>query len=89
VGRQLQSQGKGEHQRECAASKRKQDVAVHDGMALALSRLWSRRRVDRLELKLGENMRAASFIDRAERWPTPIVVLITACLLMTAAAVFV
>jgi hypothetical protein len=32
-----------------------------------------------------------NFIDRAERWPAPapIAVLITACLLMTAAAVFV
>jgi hypothetical protein len=34
-------------------------------------------------------MTAADFIDRVERWPTPIVVLITSCLLMTAAAVFV
>jgi hypothetical protein len=34
-------------------------------------------------------MRAETFMDRAERWPTPMVVLITACLLMTAAAVFV
>jgi hypothetical protein len=30
-----------------------------------------------------------NFIDRAERWPAPIAVLIAACLLMTAAAVFV
>jgi hypothetical protein len=30
-----------------------------------------------------------NFIDRAERWPAPIVVLITACVLMTAAAVLV
>jgi hypothetical protein len=58
-------------------------------MPLAVTLLRDRRRVDRPELKLGENMRAANFIDRAERWPTPIVVLITACLLMTAAAVFV
>ena len=34
-------------------------------------------------------MRAAHLIDLAERWPTPIVVLITTCLLMTAAAIFV
>jgi hypothetical protein len=34
-------------------------------------------------------MRAMNFIDRAEeRWPAPIAMLITACLLMTAAAVF-
>jgi hypothetical protein len=60
-------------------------------MPLAVVGLWSRHRVDRLELKPagGEVMRAANFIDRAERWPTPIVVLITACLLMTVAAVFV
>jgi hypothetical protein len=58
-------------------------------MPLAVAIVRSRRRVDRLELKLGEDMRAANFIDRAERWPTPIVVLITACVLMTAAAVFV
>jgi hypothetical protein len=58
-------------------------------MPLALSLLQSRCRVDRPELKVGEYMRAANLIDRAERWPTPIVVLITACLLMTAAAVFV
>jgi hypothetical protein len=58
-------------------------------MPLALAIVGSRCRVDRLELKLGESMRAVNFIDRAERWPTPIVVLITACLLMTAAAVFV
>jgi hypothetical protein len=58
-------------------------------MPLAVALLRSRCRVDRSELKLGEIMRAANFIDRAERWPTPIVVLITACLLMTAAAVFV
>jgi hypothetical protein len=58
-------------------------------MALARTEVWNRYKVDRAELKLGEDMRAANFIDRAERWPTPIVVLITACLLMTAAAVFV
>ena len=36
-------------------------------------------------------MRAAAhhLIDRAERWPTPIVVLIAACLLMTVAAIWV
>jgi hypothetical protein len=32
---------------------------------------------------------AVNFIDRAERWLTPIVVLVTACVLMTAAAVLV
>jgi hypothetical protein len=58
-------------------------------MPLALAEVWKRYKVDRAELKVGENMRAANLIDRAERWPTPIVVLITACLLMTAAAVFV
>jgi hypothetical protein len=63
-------------------------------MPLALARVWCRFEIDRPELKPGcaggeEVMRAANFIDRAERWPTPIVVLITACLLMTAAAVFV
>jgi hypothetical protein len=62
-------------------------------MTLALERFWHRHEVGRAELKLGcvvgEAMRAANLIDRAERWPTPIVVLITACLLMTAAAVFV
>jgi hypothetical protein len=35
-------------------------------------------------------MRAAAnhLIDRAERWPAPIVVLVSACLLMTAAAIW-
>jgi hypothetical protein len=58
-------------------------------MPLAVAMVGSRCRVDRLELKLGESMRAANFIDRAERWPVPIAVLVTACLLMTAAAIFV
>jgi hypothetical protein len=58
-------------------------------MPLAVEELWNRYKVDRLELKLGEVMRAANFIDRAERWPVPIAVLIAACLLMTAAAIFV
>jgi hypothetical protein len=38
-----------------------------------------------------KSMRAVAnhLIDRAERWPNPIVVLVAVCLLMTAAAVWV
>jgi hypothetical protein len=68
------------------ACKRLEHLTGYE-LELRVQRLrLSRKRLRNME----KGMRAVAnhLIDRAERWPNPIVVLVAVCLLMTAAAVW-